>query len=78
MKTSDIVKHYARAIANSSPKEWEAFVEAFDAYSTEVTVAVTEAAQHEILQQQGKAQAFLHLLRLFREIKNPPSPSAAS
>lgn len=64
---SDVLSHYAHAIQIAAPKEWEAFVQTFDAYSTEVTVAVTDAEQHEVLVAQGKAKAFLHLLKLFRE-----------
>lgn len=67
---SAILQHYARSLAISSPREWEAFVECFDAYATEVTVAVTSAASEDILVAQGKARAFLHLLKLFRECKN--------
>jgi len=69
--------HYARALQSAAPKEWEAFVECFDAYSTEVTVAVTAAEQNEILQKQGRAQAFLHLLKLFRNCHTitPQNPS---
>lgn len=82
MKTpsfSDILAHYSHSLQLAAPKEWKAFVEHFDAYATDVTVAVTTAAQHEVLQQQGKAQAFLHLLRLFQNChsytpsQTPPS-----
>jgi hypothetical protein len=61
------LSHYARSLQLAAPKEWEAFVQVFDAYATEVTVAVTAAEQHEILVAQGRARAFLHLLRLFRD-----------
>lgn len=79
---TDALRHYAHQLQLSSPKEWEAFVECFDAYATEVTVAVTAAEQHEILVAQGKAKAFLHLLKTFRECHLPqrtpqqPQPTA--
>lgn len=78
MTPSDALKHYAHALQLSAPKEWEAFVQCFDAYATEVTVAVTAAEQNEILVKQGQAKAFLHLLQTFRtcHIKRPqPSPT---
>lgn len=66
----------------AAPREYEAFVQAFDAWATEVTVAVTTASQNEVLQQQGRAQAYLHLLKVFRtpsqftpQKTNPPSAS---
>ena len=64
---SDILTHYAHALQLAAPREWETFVQVFDAYATEVTVAVTAAEQNEILVAQGRAKAFLHLLKLFRE-----------
>lgn len=64
---TDLLRHYARQIALAAPKEWEAFVECFDAYSTDVTVAVTHATSEDVLVAQGRARAFLHLLKTFRE-----------
>lgn len=77
---TEILRHYAHQLQLAAPKEWEAFVQCFDAYATEVTLAVTNAEQHEILVAQGRAKAFLHLLKAFREChirpqQNPP-PSA--
>ncbi len=71
---SDVTRAYAHALQLAAPREWEAFVECFDAYATEVTVAVTQADQQDILVAQGRARAFLHLLRLFRtcHVKPPP------
>lgn len=77
MTSSDALRHYAHTIQLAAPREWEAFVACFDAYATEVTVAVTEAEQHTILTQQGKAQAFLHLLKLFRTCHLKPPQSTA-
>jgi hypothetical protein len=71
-----VVAHYMQGMRVAAPREYEGFVEAFDAYATEVTVAVTTAPQHEVLQQQGKAQAFLHLLAMFRDpVKSPTQPA---
>ena len=77
---SAITAHYLQSVRVAAPKEYEAFVEAFDAWATEVTVAVTTASQDQILQQQGRAQAYLHLLKMFRDPtdflqqqSNPPS-----
>lgn len=67
LSPSDVLSHYAHAIQMAAPKEWDAFVQTFDAYATEVTVAVTNAAQDEVLVSQGQARAFIHLLRVFRE-----------
>lgn len=64
---SDVLAHYAHSLQLAAPKEWEAFVMTFDAYATEVTVAVTNAEQHEILVAQGRAKAFIHLLSVFRD-----------
>jgi hypothetical protein len=77
---TDHLKHYAHQLQLSAPREWAAFVECFDAYTTDVVVSQTTAAQDEILNMQGRAQAFMHLLRAFRDChthpqQNPP-PSA--
>ncbi len=72
MTTTDIVSQHMLHLRAGAPKEFEAFVSAFDAYATEVTVAVTGADQNAILNCQGRAQAFLHLLRMFRECHIPP------
>lgn len=74
---SSVLSHYARTLQLAAPKEWDAFVQVFDAYATDVTVAVTAAEQHEILVAQGKAKAFLHLLKLFREC-HQANPSATT
>lgn len=72
--TANIVSEYALRMRAAAPKEFEAFVQAFDAYATEVTVAVTVVGQHEILNQQGRAQFALHFLKLLRECHIPPKP----
>lgn len=77
--TSSVLSHYAATLRTAAPQQWEAFVSVFDAYATEITVAVTSAEQNEILNKQGRAQACLHLLKLFREChtKSQPSPPSA-
>ena len=75
---SDVLSQHAHALHIAAPREWETFVEVFDAYATEVTVAVTAAEQNEILQKQGQARAFLHLLNLFRNCDKPPKPETPS
>lgn len=69
---TEVLRHYARALQLAAPDQWEAFVQCFDAYATEVTVAVTTAEQSEILVAQGRAKAFLHLLKTFRECHVTP------
>lgn len=78
---TDVLKQYAHKIQLAAPQEWAAFVECMDAYATDITVAVTAAHQNEILNQQGKAQMALHLLKAFREChlhrtasQSPPAP----
>lgn len=65
-------------LRNASPEGWDQFLAAFDAYATEITVAVTQAPPAEILIMQGRAQQALALLRMFRECHitptKPPSP----
>ena len=75
MNTPQIVAHYIQNMRVAAPREYEAFVAAFDAWATEVTVAVTTAPQHEVLQQQGRAQAYLHLLKMFKDPVPQPRPS---
>lgn len=70
---TEILRQHAHHLRNAAPREWEAFVACFDAYATEVTVAVTNAEQHEILVAQGRAKAFLHLLRTFRDCHITPA-----
>lgn len=67
-----------RRVRAQAPKEFEAFTEAFDAYATAVTVAVTAADQNSILNCQGRAQAFLHILKMFRECHIPPANRSPS
>ena len=75
MTSADVIKHYALRLKNADPESWDRFLQAFDGYATEVTVAVTEAPSEDILRFQGRAQQMLALLRLFKEchiVRNPP------
>lgn len=82
MTPTDFLKQFAHRIQMAAPKEWDGFVQCFDAYATEITVAVTTAKQDEILNVQGRAQLAIHLLRAFREChlqpqqatQQPPQP----
>jgi hypothetical protein len=76
-----ILSQFALRLRAVAPKEFEAFVECFDAYATEITVAVTAADQSTVLNAQGRAQFALHLLKLLREChiqKPPPAPPPPS
>lgn len=73
--TKDFLSQSALRLRSAAPKDFEHFVEVFDAYATEVTVAVTAADQNEILNRQGRAQFALALLQLLRECHKPPKPT---
>lgn len=53
---------------NMDPRLYEKFLRLLDAWTTQVTVAVTEAPSSEILQAQGRAQQARKMLQLFVEI----------
>lgn len=78
LSPTHVIAKYAHALQIAAPREWEAFVECFDAYATEVTVAVTAADQTSILNAQGRAQAFLHLLKTFRNCHVTPTTEPPS
>jgi len=61
-----VLAQFAVRLRAADNQAWEGFVQCFDAYTTEVTVAVTEASQDKILNAQGRAQAMLILLDTFR------------
>lgn len=73
-QTVDFVKHFAFALRNADPAAYGSFLEAFDAYATEITVAVTQAPASEILNLQGRAAQTLALLDVFRH----PRPISSS
>ncbi len=72
-----VLSELALKVRNHDPVLWEAFVDTFDAYSMEVTVAVTQAPPAEILVMQGRAQQCLAMLRVFKECTLPPKSSPA-
>lgn len=77
--TTQMMQQYMLRLKNSSPEGWDDFVQVFDVYATEVTVAVTQAPSEEILRMQGRAQQCLAILRIMREcdkVKTPPAPQA--
>lgn len=81
MTPTEVLKQYAHRIQLAAPKEWDGFLECFDAYATSVTVAVIHAEQHEVLPKQGRAQLAIHLLNAFRtchlptpQAQQPPQP----
>jgi hypothetical protein len=79
LTTEKMMQQYMLRLKNSNPTGWDDFVQVFDCYATEVTVAVTQAPSDEILRMQGRAQQCLALLRLMREcdkVKIPQPPQA--
>lgn len=66
------ISQCAHAWKNIDPKLYEKFLRLLDAYTSEVTVAVTQAPSTEILQAQGRAQQMIQVLRLFVETKPTP------
>ena len=68
---TEVLKQYAHALQLAAPREWEAFLQCFDAYANEVVLAMVHSPQDQILQQQGKSLAYLHLLRSFRDCGKP-------
>jgi len=69
-----VLAQHCMRLRNADPRAWDEFVTCFDAYATEVTVAVTRADQNMILNWQGKAQAYLHLLDTFRNCASHSQP----
>jgi hypothetical protein len=63
------------SLRNAAPHQWDQFLKVFEAYAHDVTVAVISAPQNEVLNAQGKAVAFTHLMETFancERIANPP------
>ncbi len=68
---------FATKFRNHDPHVYEQFLRLLDAYTTEITVAVTQASPAEILVMQGRAQQalkFFQVLSEFREPKPKPTP----
>ena len=79
VKSTDYMKHAAFYLRAADAKAYEQFLEAFDLYATEITVAETDAPPGDILNMQGRAKQTLELLKLLREPKplSPPQQKAA-
>jgi hypothetical protein len=70
----DFVQHFALQLRNANPEAYQAFLEAFDAYATEITVAVTDSPAAEILNMQGRAKQTLIILQ---KLRNPKALSTS-
>ncbi len=63
-----------RFFKNADPRVYEKFIQALDAYVTEITVAVTESPTDDILVAKGRAQQARKFFQLFTELPTTPSP----
>ena len=63
----------AARFKNYDPPLYDKFLRLLDAWTFEVTVAVTEASAAEILQAQGRAQQARKLMQIFSEATELPS-----
>lgn len=75
--TVAMMQQFMLRLKNANPEAWDDFVQCFDIYATEVTVAVTQAPSEDILRMQGRAQQCLALLRTMRECAKAPPAQAA-
>ncbi len=77
---AQVFSEASHRLRNSSPQEFEQFVELFAAYTEEVVFAVTEADPTNILVMQGRAQQCRALLRILRECDKtkPTTPTPLS
>ena len=65
---------FATWCKNTDPRVYEQFIRYLDAYTYEITVAVTEAPSTEILQSQGRAQQARKFFQLLSETREQPQP----
>lgn len=79
-QTVDYIRHFAHALRNADPTAYTAFLEALDAYATEITVAVTDVPPEAILNMQGRAKQTLIILDTLRNPKvlSSPQPQQAA
>lgn len=63
----NIVAERLLVLRNADPRAYEALSQAFQVWASEVTVAVTEANQNEILNFQGRAQLALSIAETIRD-----------
>lgn len=54
-------------LQSAAPEQFMQLIEAFSAYTTDVTVAVTEATPEKLMNLQGRAQEARSLLRSISE-----------
>jgi hypothetical protein len=75
---SIVFQHYAHQLRIAAPQEYERLVEVLDAYATEVALSAVNAEQNDVLVAQGRARAFIYILRLLREagVKQTPPPAS--
>lgn len=72
------IKHISECaglMKNADPALYETFLRLLDAYTHEVTVAVTEAPSTEILQAQGRAQQARKFFQMLAETRAPSRPT---
>lgn len=62
---------FALKFKNHDPALYEQFLRLLDAYTYEVTVAVTQASPADILVLQGRAQQMQKMFRLLSEFREP-------
>lgn len=60
--------------SNCDGRVWDAFINQFETYVDEVTVAVTIATADHVLVAQGMAREARALLALFKKKPNQPAP----
>lgn len=65
------ISECAGLMKNADPATYEKFLRLLDAYTHEVTVAVTEAPSGDILQAQGRAQQARKFFQLLAETREP-------
>ena len=70
------IGEFALKFKNNDPHVYEQFLKLLGDYTTDVTVAVTQASPSEILVAQGRAQQMMKVLQLFVETHEPkPKPT---
>lgn len=74
MTPTDVLRQYAHYVAVSAPKEWADFVQCFDHFTNATVTATVSMPADGVLVQQGKAQACLILLDIFKNHAKAPPP----
>lgn len=73
-----LVAVYADRLKRAEPQTYEQFIRALDAYTTELTVAVTDAPSESILVTQGRAQQARKFFKLMTELPASVQPQKPS